>query len=201
MSYSKQKLENFRSSVLEDIKIKTENIKHEVYNYEKRELDNAKQQALDEIFPYMQRKIKTLKEKYKHKLTQKKFEAKKYILTFRNGLVKNIIKSCEENVLNFTKSEKYKEYMLNKIKEVLCSQNCIGVEIKLKSEDLAFKEDILKMEGIKEVSVDFYNTLGGFKLVDSKNRIEIDETFETLLYYEVKNFYRNYELKLENNLK
>ena len=201
MSYDKKKLENFKSSIFEDIKLKTANIKHDIYAYEKKELDDAKQQALDEIFQYMQGRIKDLKDSYEYKLTEKKFEIKKYILSFRNSLVKDIVESCEKNIIDFAKSEKYIEYMLNKIRNVLCEQNLVGVEISVKNGDLAFKEDILKIEKVKEVSVDVNNVLGGFKLIDRKSKIEIDETFETLLHYSIKNFYMNCELMLENNLK
>lgn len=201
MSYDKKKLENFKSSIFEDIKLKTANIKHDIYAYEKKELDDAKQQALDEIFQYMQGRIKDLKDSYEYKLTEKKFEIKKYILSFRNSLVKDIVESCEKNIIGFAKSEKYIEYMLNKIRNVLCEQNLVGVEISVKNGDLAFKEDILKIEKVKEVSVDVNNVLGGFKLIDRKSKIEIDETFETLLHYSIKNFYMNCELMLENNLK
>lgn len=181
MSYDKQKLLRFQEAILEDADEKIARMNQNVSKYEQRELNNTKQQKLEEIFTYMQNRVRHLKSEFNYKLTKKSLEFKKEILSFRNELIEKVMKQSENEILNFVHSDEYKNYLLNKVKQVFDEFNFSNAKIKIRREDLKFKEDILNCGNISEVLIDDHNKLGGFTAIDPKSNILVDKTIATIL--------------------
>ena len=181
MSYDKQKLLRFQEAILEDADEKIARMNQNVSKYEQRELNNTKQQKLEEIFTYMQNRVRHLKSEFNYKLTKKSLEFKKEILSSRNELIEKVMKQSENEILNFVHSDEYKNYLLNKVKQVFDEFNFSNAKIKIRREDLKFKEDILNCGNISEVLIDDHNKLGGFTAIDPKSNILVDKTIATIL--------------------
>ena len=181
MSYDKQKLLRFQEAILEDADEKIARMNQNVSKYKQRELNNTKQQKLEEIFTYMQNRVRHLKSEFNYKLTKKSLEFKKEILSFRNELIEKVMKQSENEILNFVHSDEYKNYLLNKVKQVFDEFNFSNAKIKIRREDLKFKEDILNCGNISEVLIDDHNKLGGFTAIDPKSNILVDKTIATIL--------------------
>ena len=197
MSYDEKKLTSFKDIILKDAKKKAEEIKINILKL-KEELKETEKNAIREVIPKIEEKINNLKSNYKFKLAKKTFEMEKEILNFKNEEIKKIYSLCEKNLNRFTKSENYVNYLLDKIQKTLRENSCNEVIIKLKEEDLIFKEQISSIKEIKKFEKDPNINLGGFILVDTKKAIEIDETLETLLKKVFKDFYKTSELNLKN---
>ena len=193
----KKKLTSFKDIILKDAEKKAEEIKFNILKL-KEELKETERNAIKEILPKAEEKINNLKSSYKFKLAKKTFEMEKEILNFKNEEIKKIYSLCEKNLNRFTKSENYVNFLLDKIQKALRENSCNEVVIKLKEEDLIFKEQISSIKEIKKFEKDSNINLGGFILVDTKKAIEIDETLETLLKKVFKNFYKTSELNLKN---
>ena len=71
MSYDKQKLLRFQEAILEDADEKIDRMNQNISNYEQRELNNAKQKQLEEIFIYMQNRVRHVKSEFNYKLSKK----------------------------------------------------------------------------------------------------------------------------------
>lgn len=181
MSYDKQKLLRFQEAILEDADEKIARMNQNVSKYEQRELNNTKQQKLEEIFTYMQNRVRHLKSEFNYKLTKKSLEFKKEILSSRNELIEKVMKQSENEILNFVHSDEYKNYLLNKVKQVFDEFNFNNAKIKIRREDLKFKEDILNCGNVSEILVDDHNKLGGFTAIDPKSNILVDKTIATIL--------------------
>lgn len=181
MSYDKQKLLRFQEAILEDADEKIARMNQNVSKYEQRELNNTKQQKLEEIFTYMQNRVRHLKSEFNYKLTKKSLEFKKEILSFRNELIEKVMKQSENEILNFVNSDEYKNYLLRKVKQVFDEFNFSSAKIKIRREDLKFKEDILNCGNVSEVLVNDHNKLGGFTAIDPKSNIMVDKTIATIL--------------------
>ncbi len=199
MSYDKQKLLRFQEAILEDADEKIARMNQNVSKYEQRELNNTKQQKLEEIFTYMQNRVRHLKSEFNYKLTKKSLEFKKEILSFRNELIEKVMKQSENEILNFVHSDEYKNYLLNKVKQVFDEFNFNNAKIKIRREDLKFKEDILNCGNISEVLIDDHNKLGGFIAFDPKSNVMIDKTISTILDNQRQHFLKTSGLIIKND--
>lgn len=199
MSYDKQKLLRFQEAILEDADEKIARMNQNVSKYEQRELNNTKQQKLEEIFTYMQNRVRHLKSKFNYKLTKKSLEFKKEILSFRNELIEKVMKQSENEILNFVHSDEYKNYLLNKVKQVFDEFNFNNAKIKIRREDIKFKEDILNCGNISEVLIDDHNKLGGFIAFDPKSNVMIDKTISTILDNQRQHFLKTSGLIIKND--
>ena len=198
MAYDEKKLLNFKNSIIKQAQENSKKLIEEALTKKEEELKNLEQQTLEEIFSYMQNEIKNIKAYYEHELTKEIFNFKKQTLAFRNELIDKIYEICINNIKNFTKSEEYKEYLINKVEKIALKNNCENIKILIKKEDLVLKENLLNLQNVSDVQVDYENKLGGFKILDLNNNIEIDESFSSILDEAMKNFYENSKLNLKN---
>ena len=199
MSYDKQKLLRFQEAILEDADEKIARMNQNISNYEQRELNNAKQKQLEEIFIYMQNRIRHVKYEFNYKLSKKSLDFKKKILSFRNELIKQVMQQSEKEILDFVNSDKYKDYLLNKIKQVFDEFNFNDTEIKVRREDLKLKKDLLMFKNISSVLVDDQNKLGGFIIVDKQSNIVVDKTISSILNNQRQHFLKTSGLIIEND--
>lgn len=199
MSYDKQKLLRFQEAIIEDADEKIARMNQNVSKYEQRELNNAKQQQLEEIFNYMQNRVRHLKSEFNYKLTKKNLEFKNEILSFRNELIEKVMHQAKNEILNFVNSDEYKDYLLRRVEQVFDDFKFNHAKIKVRHEDLKFKEDLLKFENISEVLVDSHNKLGGFIIFDTESNIMIDKTISAILNNQRQHFLKTSGLIIEND--
>ena len=199
MSYDKQKLLRFQEAILEDADEKIARMNQNISNYEQRELNNARQKQLEEIFIYMQNRVRHVKSEFNYKLSKKSLDFKKKILSFRNDLIKQVIKQSEREILDFVNSDKYKDYLLNKIKQVFDEFNFNDAEIRIRREDLKLKKDLLMFKNVSSVLADEQNKLGGFVLIDKQSNIIIDKTISSILSNQRQHFLKTSGLIIEND--
>lgn len=199
MSYDKQKLLRFQEAILEDADEKIANMNKNIANYEQRELNNVRQKQLEEIFIYMQGRVRHLKSEFNYKLAKKSLDFKKKILSFRNELIEQVIQKSEQEILSFINSNKYKNYLLNKVKQIFDEFNFNDVEIKVRHEDLKLKKDLLMFDNVSDVLVDNQNKLGGFVIVDKQSNIVIDKTISTILNNQRQHFLKTSGLVIAND--
>lgn len=199
MSYDKQKLLRFQESILEDADEKIARMNQNISNYEQRELNNVKQKQLEEIYIYMQSHVRHLKSEFNYKLAKKSLDFKKKILSFRNELIEQVIQKSEQEILSFINSDKYQDYLLNKVKQVFYEFNFNEAEIKLRPEDLKFKKDLLMFDNVSDVLEDSQNKLGGFIVIDKQSNIVVDKKISTILNNQRQHFLKTSGLVIAND--
>lgn len=199
MSYDKQKLLRFQESILEDADEKIARMNQNISNYEQRELNNVKQKQLEEMYIYMQGRVRHLKSEFNYKLAKKSLDFKKKILSFRNELIEQVIKKSEQEILSFINSDKYKDYLLNKVKQIFCEYNFNKAEIRIRQEDLKFKKDLLMFDDVSDVLADSQNKLGGFVVIDKRSNIVVDKKISTILNNQRQHFLKTSGLVIEND--
>lgn len=199
MSYDKQKLLRFQEAILEDADEKIARMNQNISNYEQRELNNAKQKQLEEIFIYMQNRVRHVKSEFNYKLSKKSLDFKKKILSLRNDLIDQVIQQSEKEILDFVNSDKYKDYLLNKVKQVFNEFNFNDTEIRVRHEDLKLKKDLLMFKSVSSVLADEQNKLGGFIIIDKQSNIIIDKTISTILNSQRQHFLKTSGLIIKND--
>ncbi len=200
MSYDEKKLISFKETIFKDIEKKAEILIEEALKNKKEYLKKFEERILVNEQKKLEEKTIELESKYKHEVTRKEFEAKREILTYRNKLIEDIIENCERNLTNFSKTLEYETYMLEKIKKTIDEEKREKIIIKIREKDLKLETQIKSLnERIEiKIEIDKKNILGGFKLMDIKNSIEIDETFKTALTTIMQDFYKTSKLNLKN---
>lgn len=198
MSYDEKKLISFKETIFRDIEEKAKILVEEALKNKEEYLKRFEEKILVNEQKKLEEKIIELESKYKHELTRKEFESKREVLAYRNKLIEDIIENCEKNLTNFSKTLEYETYLLEKVKKTINEEKREKIIIKIREQDLKFETQIKALDERIEIEVDKKNILGGFKLIDIKNSIEVDETFKTALNMVMQNFYKTSKLNLKN---
>lgn len=198
MSYDEKKLVSFRDAVFKKVFEQKKELKEKILKYEEEEFKKEIEQIKNKNLEKLEEKVKDLKFNYKYKTSKKSFEIKQEVLNKRNELLEKLIKTCEKNIEDFSKTQEYEIYLIKKIKASLENNSCFNVLVKIKKKDLELKEEILAVKDVEKVEEDKKIVLGGFKIIDYEKSIEIDETFDTKLKEAIKNFYKTAQLNLKN---
>lgn len=198
MSYDEKKLISFKETIFKDIEEKAKILVEEALKNKKEYLKRFEEKILVNEQKKLEEKIIELESKYKHELTRKEFESKREVLAYRNKLIEDIIENCEKNLTNFSKTLEYETYLLEKVKKTINEEKREKIIIRVREQDLKFETQIKALDERIEIEVDKKNILGGFKLIDIKNSIEVDETFKTALNMVMQNFYKTSKLNLKN---
>lgn len=198
MSYDEKKLISFKETIFRDIEEKAKILVEEALKNKEEYLKRFEEKILVNEQKKLEEKIIELESKYKHELTRKEFESKREVLAYRNKLIEDIIENCEKNLTNFSKTLEYETYLLEKVKKTINEEKREKIIIKIREQDLKFETQIKALDERIEIEVDKKNVLGGFKLIDIKNSIEVDETFKTALNMVMQDFYKTSKLNLKN---
>lgn len=198
MSYDEKKLISFKETIFRDIEEKAKILVEEALKNKEEYLKRFEEKILVNEQKKLEEKIIELESKYKHELTRKEFESKREVLAYRNKLIEDIIENCEKNLTNFSKTLEYETYLLEKVKKTINEEKREKIIIRIREQDLKFETQIKALDERIEIEVDKKNILGGFKLIDIKNSIEVDETFKTALNMVMQDFYKTSKLNLKN---
>lgn len=200
MAYDKQKLLQFRETILKNADFEIIEIKNKIANYEKVELENAKNKKLDEIFEFMQNNARAIRLKFKQKLSKESLKLRNEIIIFRSEMVEAFKKACKNALQNFAQTPNYESYLIESIKNSCKNLNLEQATLKLKRADLNLKSKILTVASFNSIEADDSIEVGGFKIILQNQNLLIDKTLINLLQNEMKNFNKNCELNLNIDL-
>lgn len=134
---------------------------------------------------YVREEIEKIENEIKLKVSSKNHELKCELIKKRYLLLSSVFDKVKENILNYTKTEEYKQ----KLEEVyLNSINLFDNEIivEAREHDIVYLRNLSSREIIfKSADDDF---LGGIILTIPKQRILMDYSFKTKLEEAVNNF-------------
>lgn len=200
MAYDKQKLLQFRETILKNADFEIIEIKNKIANYEKVELENAKNKKLNEIFEFMQNNARAIRLKFKQKLSKESLKLRNEIIIFRSEMVEAFKKACKNALQNFSQTPNYESYLIESIKNSCENLNLEQATLKLKRADLNLKSKILTVASFNSIEADDSIEVGGFKIILKNQNLLIDKTLINLLQNEMKNFNKNCELNLNIDL-
>lgn len=199
MGYDEEKLHRFKKSILEETEKKIQKMEQDTQAYCKREIEKAEQKEYDHIFNYMQSKIHNIQWKYKQQVTKAQLESKRNILTKRNALMSQVFSEVEASLLSFTKTKQYPDFLMSHLKDAIAAHHFHdeNVVIYLRKEDQQLQSQIETAFKPMKVEIDQTNRLGGFKIINQKTGLLIDETFKSSLANAHEKFYMQEDLTVE----
>ena len=114
------------------------------------------------------------------------------LMNLRDGYVKAVFEGVKNKLIEFTKSDKYVDYLLYKIKDVAQNYPFEDAQILVSEQDKKYETKILSAYGMKaEVIASDKLSIGGFILVNPKTNVVIDNSLSFILDDQVAYFTRN----------
>ena len=114
-------------------------------------------------------------------------------LRHREELSKAIFDDVERELMLFTESDKYEEYLIRLVSAEKLSEDAV---IFLSQNDQRYAENLRKVSG-REVRIDQGIKLGGLSITDSVQGFIIDKTLDGSLEDQKKSFSSKYSFKYE----
>lgn len=197
MVYDKEKLSAFSSAVKRETDSKIEQLKREVEEYEKAELEKVREDQYNRMFTYMQDQVQIIKSKYRQSITKFELESKRNLFVYRNQLTEQVFEQVQKRLLDFTKTADYQDFLLKQIQAAMKEFPCQTGVILLAKEDMSLANQIkTAISNVTTVEADSKNHLGGFTIVNREQGLVADKTFQTALEEEKQQFYRTCGLRI-----
>lgn len=168
-----EKVDNFRNNIIkrelkkkyQDYEASTQSIKNNISNYIRLCLDDA----LNEIETIKTKCFQESNTKY----TQILFDERKYLFNMREAISKNFFDTLKKELIDFTKTERYRDLILQELEAISNKYNDYLVE-------LSCDDDTIKFVSDKKVIRSNKNFIGGYIIIlNPTNRLKkiIDRSF------------------------
>ncbi|WMJ22609.1 V-type ATP synthase subunit E family protein [Paludicola sp. MB14-C6] len=197
MANEEYKLAKFQAAVFAEIDAKAAQLEREAEELKEQELEKTKDEQLTKSFYLIQQKTEEIKKEYKHEVAKYSLEQKHAVLMKRNELTNNIFANVKQQIVDYTNTSEYKEYLLSSISHFAKDASYENLDIMVTSKDLAFADEIKKAFG-KDCNVKESKTieLGGFIACNTEQGIYFDETLEQKLAEQKKYFIEHSQLDI-----
>lgn len=177
-----KKLERFREVVFAEVDLQTAQLKAEVEELKKQEIELATDNELSKKFNYIQKKASEIRQRYMHDVAKFSLDSKRRILEKRNEMVDEVFSSVKERLVSFTDSNEYETYLSNKLTEFNKAHSLTGKILYVSRKDFELASKI--KENLKfdcEVSKSASISIGGFAVKSEKDSTYFDETLDQKL--------------------
>jgi len=182
MSQSEKKLDKFSSAVLKDAEEQRLKILAEIEEYRKNELEKAEEEILHDAYVMIQNEIASIKNKHSRKISLAELEGRRNQLILRDQLVGKVFEEAAAKIAAFTKTDGYRQYMIDLVKKS-CDQIPEGsIIISVKKDDLFLSSDLIAASGRDaKVEANAVIQLGGVLVSNPEKGIVVDETLDLKL--------------------
>ena len=136
----------------------------------------ADEEYLEKSYHVVSGKIKDIKRRLDHTVSRKSFEASREIFAHRNKLVEDFFDGVAKRVLDYVKTDDYRQNLADILKEVN-AQHAFTPQSKayVRAEDV---DTVKKLYPTLQVEADKKIKLGGVTVYYPEDRIYIDRTFD-----------------------
>lgn len=198
MSIEQEKLIAFENAILEETNQEIEAMEQEIATYEAAEMKKAQEEEYDRFFVLMQAEVQALKAKYKKSITKAELSCKQDLLRFRNHLTDSVFEEARVQILAFTKTSGYVDFLIGQIAAALSAFPCDHAALMLRTEDASLAAAIqTACPAITAVTADKKNRLGGFCLINEEKGLLEDRTFASALEAKKPAFYASCGLTVQ----
>ncbi len=176
------KSSNFLNTIDKYAKRQKSKITDEIKEIEKRELEKAEAEIMEDVNNMIQKELISMKNKIVVEVSHKELDERKRVSQRRREMMKEIFRESRNKLIDFTFSERYaetlKEYA-SQISNVLTESDTI---LFVKESDLKYSDMIQKAFGRKcEISVADDIIIGGIRGYSQSRGLIADETLDAKL--------------------
>ena len=143
MKTEAEKLERFEKAVYKEVNIQVNEILNQAESSRKEIIEKANDDSLNEAYDKIKQEIKKISAKYTKLVSKAELDCKRDILVHREKLASKIIENVRNSLISFTQSDKYKDYLINLIKQEIenLDENSEPVFF-LSKKDMQFADEI-----------------------------------------------------------
>lgn len=169
-------------------------IRNEIQNIETRNIKELETTARNNAEIIIQQEVSSMDSEHAISLSKMADDNQRKLMKKRQDLINNLFLEITEKLIEFTKTDEYKEKMKEKIRLLSTQYHSEGI-LKLAVNDMNLAEELsASFSGQIEAKSDESIKIGGFILEYHQDRIIINETYDARLKEERERFYANSEL-------
>lgn len=176
-----QKTSSFLRAINKYAKEQSDAIRLEAEEFKKQEIEKATNEGLKDAYALIQKEISSQKAVIVSDVAKREQESRKSLFIKRNEITLSVFADASEKLLEFTKTEKYTQYIIDSLKDIaeIYKDNACVIYVKESDIDKA----VLIKEHIKNCDVICDNSikLGGVKGYCEALSIIADCTLDTKL--------------------
>ncbi len=198
MSNIDNKLQKFENAILSKIDLKVKEIENEIEKTKELEIEKIEKEQSEKSNYIIENTILEIQEKTKKEISIAQTTSKKDIIKYRKEIIEKIFNKVKILLLDFCKTEDYKNFITNKIKNIITKNKYNEYIVYLSKIDIKYKDFILKnLDSTIKIMEDKSIDIGGFKLEIPKESIMIDESLDTIIENKYNEFNKNFKLSID----
>ena len=139
-------------------------------------INGADEEYLEKSYHIVSGETKNIKRRLEHTVSQKSYEASREIFAHRNRLVEDFFDGVAKRVLEYVKTEDYRQNLADTLKEVNAEHTFTPAsKAYVRAEDV---DTVKKLYPSLQVEADRKIKLGGVTVYYPEEKIYIDRTFD-----------------------
>lgn len=192
MVNNERMVRDFVNAITDEVNERREEIEKSSVKYVEGELKKAESEILENVFLEVNRKNAEIKASVGREVSAKASGCRKSVLSHRSKLADAVYDKAEKKITEFTKSEKYEEFLVNSAKNAV---EFLGKEsvIFVRKDDLLYADKIEKATDCG-VQTDDSITMGG--IMAKCGKIIADDTLDARFEKEKEAFRENYKIEI-----
>ena len=182
MNMNDVKLNKFMQSIQNDARERREKILAKAAEFSREEMEKAEDQALNDSYLFIHYQSEKGRNEVMSEYSKKELEERKNLLNLRNNISNKVFKEAFNKLIEFTKTDEYKDYFFNNLKDSSLLFKNSSPQIFIKQDDKKY-EDLIKSVFINNYSIEISDKIkiGGFLIKCDEKSIVLDETLDTKL--------------------
>lgn len=176
------KASNFLDTINKYTKRKHSETLEDIKKQEEMELRKAEEEIIEDANAMINKELIAMKNKVSIEVSRKELAERKKFFRRRKEIMEDMFKECHKRLVDFSVSEKYKEFLNQYAKAIGNYLNSSDIVLFVKEEDLKYKDMICEaFEKPCEIAVDRDILIGGIKGYSRSLGIIADETLDAKL--------------------
>lgn len=183
MPHQDKKISKFIAAINNDADIRRKSIEHEVENFNQKELEKAKNEALEEAYALIQRETGRIKSKISIEYAEKEIAQRKELIEKRNQITEKVFEDARKKLTEFATSSLYQDWLVQKVQAALpLFQDADDLQLLVCARDASLRAKLLSaLQNRAELIVSNEIQLGGFCLSSPSSGKILDDTLESRL--------------------
>lgn len=188
---------NFLQAINKYAEEQRKQIQNEAEEFKRQEIKKAEDEILNDAYNLIQKELAEMRSSIASELSKEEMESRRKLLQKRKQITDEIFTRAKNKLIEFTKTDKYKELLIKYTKEISNVLTDNGTVLCVRKEDLYLSDEIKKSfsnECLVKPSEDII--IGGIYGYNAQMGIVVDQTLDSKLDEQRSWFSENSGLKL-----